>query len=144
MTQQVPLDARAEEIDRGDGTLEVAPDLAYRRLLMVNVDCPDPHALVAFYSRLLGWDVAHDEDQYGMVTQGGTAIGFGRVHPFTAPPWPDPDGAKQFHLDLAVDDLPAAARFAESLGARRVSAPEVQEGFVVFLDPSGHPFCLCD
>lgn len=38
MAQQVPLaeTARADEIDR-DGTLEIAPDLAYRRLLMVNV-----------------------------------------------------------------------------------------------------------
>lgn len=39
MTQQVPIgdEARAEEIDRDDGTHEIAPDLAYRRLIMVNV-----------------------------------------------------------------------------------------------------------
>jgi glyoxylase-like metal-dependent hydrolase (beta-lactamase superfamily II) len=39
MAQQIPLSsqARAPEQDRGDGTREIAPDLAYRRLVMVNV-----------------------------------------------------------------------------------------------------------
>lgn len=39
MTQQVPLGegARAEDGVEEDGTREIAPDLAYRRLLMVNV-----------------------------------------------------------------------------------------------------------
>jgi glyoxylase-like metal-dependent hydrolase (beta-lactamase superfamily II) len=39
MTQQIPVDydARADEIDRGDGTREIAYDLAYRRMVMVNI-----------------------------------------------------------------------------------------------------------
>lgn len=39
MTQQLPLGAgdRVDERDTDDGTREVAPDLAYRRLVMVNV-----------------------------------------------------------------------------------------------------------
>ncbi|MFO1037584.1 MAG: MBL fold metallo-hydrolase [Geminicoccaceae bacterium] len=39
MTEQVPLDpaARAAEAPTDDGTHQVAPDLAYRRLVMVNV-----------------------------------------------------------------------------------------------------------
>ncbi len=39
MTQQEPLgtEARAAETDRGDGTHEIAPDLAYIRVVMVNV-----------------------------------------------------------------------------------------------------------
>ena len=39
MTQQVPLgaEARAVESEHDDGTQEIAPDLAYRRLVMVNV-----------------------------------------------------------------------------------------------------------
>ncbi|WP_237479720.1 MBL fold metallo-hydrolase [Lichenibacterium dinghuense] len=38
MTQQIPIgpEARAEEHDGGDGLREVAPDIAYRRLAMVN------------------------------------------------------------------------------------------------------------
>ena len=39
MTQQIPLDAsaRAAERETADGTHEIAPDLAYRRVVMVNV-----------------------------------------------------------------------------------------------------------
>jgi predicted enzyme related to lactoylglutathione lyase len=113
---------------------------AAARLLMVNIDCPDPHALVSFYGQLLGWDVAHDEDEYGMVTSGGTALGFGRVEHYTPPSWPDA-GAKQFHLDLAVDDLDAAEQRCRELGA---TVPDHQPGdrWRVLLDPAGHLFCL--
>jgi predicted enzyme related to lactoylglutathione lyase len=112
------------------------------RLLMVNIDCPDPHALVAFYGQLLDWRVAHDEDAYGMVVGGdGTAIGFGLVEPYTPPSWPDEGGAKQFHLDLAVEDIPAAEARCRELGA---TVPDHQPGarWRVLLDPAGHPFCL--
>ena len=39
MTQQLPLEesARAQENDRDDGTREIAPDLAYRRIAIANV-----------------------------------------------------------------------------------------------------------
>jgi glyoxylase-like metal-dependent hydrolase (beta-lactamase superfamily II) len=39
MTQQIPLDTsnRADEVDRDDGTREIAPDIAYLRTIMVNV-----------------------------------------------------------------------------------------------------------
>jgi glyoxylase-like metal-dependent hydrolase (beta-lactamase superfamily II) len=39
MTQQIPLseDDRADEVDRDDGTREIAPDIAYIRTIMVNV-----------------------------------------------------------------------------------------------------------
>jgi hypothetical protein len=50
---------------------------------------------------------------------------------------------QQFHLDLEVTDPAEAGRFAESLGARRVPGAGVERGFTVYLDPSGHPFCLC-
>ena len=111
------------------------------RLFMVNIDCPDPHALVAFYGQLLGWDAAHDEDEYGMITSDGTAIGFGRVDPYSPPAWPDEHGAKQFHLDLAVDDIASAEQRCRELGA---TVPDYQPGdrWRVLLDPAGHPFCL--
>ncbi|MBL0003026.1 MAG: hypothetical protein IPP00_03195 [Actinomycetales bacterium] len=55
--------------------------------------------------------------------------------------WPNQHGSKQFHLDLAVDDLDAAAVRCVELGA---TLPDEQPGesWRVLLDPSGHPFCL--
>jgi hypothetical protein len=42
-----------------------------------------------------------------------------------------------------VDDLDAAAVYAESIGARRAANGDNSPDWIVFLDPSGHPFCLC-
>lgn len=55
------------------------------------------------------------------------------------PRWPDPAHPAQVHVDLVFDDpTPVAARFVELGGAilRR------RDGFPVYADPAGHPFCL--
>ena len=46
------------------------------------------------------------------------------------------------HVNVMVDDLDAAEEAVLQLGATRA---EHQPGttFRVFLDPAGHPFCLC-
>ena len=33
--------------------------------------------------------------------------------------------------------------YAESLGARRVEGAGQEGNFIVLIDPSGHPFCVC-
>jgi predicted enzyme related to lactoylglutathione lyase len=70
-----------------------------------------------------------------------SALGFGRVENYQRPEWPNTKGSKQFHFDLAVDDLDAAAKAAVQLGA---TVPDEQPGetWRVLLDPAGHPFCL--
>jgi len=49
---------------------------------------------------------------------------------------------QQAHLDVIVDDIAAAETAVLDLGATK---HEHQPGtsFRVFLDPAGHPFCLC-
>ncbi|WP_372360476.1 VOC family protein [Agilicoccus flavus] len=76
-------------------------------LAMVTVDCDDAHAMAQFWSRLLGGEITHDEGDYAMVEAGGVRLGFGRDDNYSRPAWPD-HGAKQFHLDLSVQDLDAA------------------------------------
>lgn len=109
---------------------------------MFTIDCADPAPLVDFYSRLLGMTVAYQDENVAMITsEGGPAIGFGKVDHYTPPAWPDEKSEKQFHLDLKVDDIPAAEQTAIELGA---TVPEHQPGetWRVLLDPAGHPFCL--
>jgi predicted enzyme related to lactoylglutathione lyase len=110
-------------------------------LKMVTLDCANPARSAEFWSALLGWTIAHAEQEYAMVTGGDTALGFGRVEGYVPPVWPNPNGSKQFHFDLAVDDLDDAARRAVGLGA---VLPDEQPGetWRVLLDPAGHPFCL--
>jgi catechol 2,3-dioxygenase-like lactoylglutathione lyase family enzyme len=115
------------------------------RFDVVALDTPDPPRLAAFYCALLGWTVERADDDWITISGGsGARLAFQLAPDHVAPTWPDPAVPQQIHLDLAVDDIPAASAYAESLGARRLSGPEVQEDFVVLLDPSGHPFCLCD
>ena len=61
------------------------------------------------------------------------------------PNWPD-GTSQQIHLDLFVDDVRAAHDEVISLGARLLKTTddiESTEGYQVYADPAGHPFCLC-
>ena len=114
-------------------------------LKMTNLDCADPRAEAAFWSELLGWSVLAAEDEYAMLAPsgGGPALGFGRVEGYEPPAWPNPHGTKQFHLDLACDDLAAEEQRALALGAT-LAQPQPGDTWRVLLDPAGHPFCLTD
>jgi catechol 2,3-dioxygenase-like lactoylglutathione lyase family enzyme len=115
------------------------------RLAMVTLDCADAESSAAFWAAMLGWEVAHSERDYAMLSgpdqPGGHALGFGRVEDYQPPVWPNERGSKQFHFDLAVEDLDKAQERAVELGAS-VADPQPGETWRVLLDPDGHPFCL--
>ncbi|MFI9529196.1 VOC family protein [Micromonospora rosaria] len=117
------------------------------QLRSVVIDCPDPRALAAFYAELLGLPLAErDSEDDEWVVLGGPRgyqprVAFQKAPDLRPPNWPDPDRPQQFHLDVTVDDIEAAERAALALGARRL--PGEGEGFRVYADPAGHPFCLC-
>ncbi|MDG4792649.1 VOC family protein [Micromonospora sp. WMMD1082] len=111
------------------------------------IDCPDPRALAAFCAELLGLPLV-EEDSEGdeWVVLGGhpghqPRLAFQRAPELRAPVWPDPERPQQFHLDVTVDDIDTAEKAALALGARRL--PGQGDGFRVYADPAGHPFCLC-
>ena len=117
--------------------------MAIARYPVVVLDCPDPEVMATFYSSVLGWDVVQsDEDMWFIRAEYGDSLGFQKVAGYTAPRWPEQDVPQQMHLDLAVDDLDIAEAAVLELGATK---HEHQPGttFRVFLDPAGHPFCLC-
>ena len=72
----------------------------------------------------------------------GQCISFQQVEGYAPPRWPGQEVPQQMHLDVIVDDLDAAEAAVLDLGATK---HEHQPGtsFRVFLDPAGHPFCLC-
>jgi catechol 2,3-dioxygenase-like lactoylglutathione lyase family enzyme len=109
------------------------------RLHHLVIDCPDPHALAAFYSDLLAWPVTYDSDDFVVVSEDDTSsgLGFQRAPDQQAASWPSPAVPQQMHLDIMVDDLEESARFVLGLGA---SALDVAKD--VYADPAGHPFCL--
>jgi predicted enzyme related to lactoylglutathione lyase len=112
-------------------------------LKMITLDCADVRPLAEFWSALLGWDIAHVQDEYAMLQGPGVALGVGQVEAFHPPAWPNEHGTKQFHFDLACDDISATEARCVTLGAT-VPAEQPGETWRVLLDPAGHPFCLTD
>src|SRR5690606_29960454 len=111
-------------------------------LKMISLDSSDARRDAQFWAAVLGWDIAHEQDEYAMLTgPGGVALGLGTIADYQAPPWPNTHGSKQFHFDLAVDDIDSSAAKCVELGAT-LPAEQPGETWRVLLDPSGHPFCL--
>jgi catechol 2,3-dioxygenase-like lactoylglutathione lyase family enzyme len=110
------------------------------------IEAPDPGALAAFYSRLLGWPVAHEEPGTAILKppQDGVFLVFQLAADYVPPAWPPADGQQRpmMHFDIQVGDLDDAVDDAEKLGAR-VAAYQPNDNVRVLLDPAGHPFCLC-
>ncbi len=110
------------------------------RLHHVVIDTPDPRALAAFYSELVGLPITYDSDDWVVIARDSTSSGVAfQLAPDHQPPaWPDPEHPQQFHFDVMVDDLNEADAQVQALGARRLT--DLDGG--VYADPSGHPFCL--
>lgn len=110
-------------------------------LKMVSLDCADARRSGEFWSALLGWKLAAAEDEYAMVTGPEVNLGFGSIPDYEPPAWPNERGSKQFHFDLACEDIEATERRCVELGA---TVPDEQPGetWRVLIDPGGHPFCL--
>jgi predicted enzyme related to lactoylglutathione lyase len=107
------------------------------------LDCADPAPVATFYGALLDWKVEQNSDDSWFIrAEYGDSLGFQKVDGFTPPQWPGQDVPQQMHLDVVVDDLDVAEAAVLQLGAIK---HEHQPGttFRVFLDPAGHPFCLC-
>jgi hypothetical protein len=116
--------------------------MAIARFPSIVIDCPDPGALAAFYGTMLDWKVVVSSDWAEVRADYGQSIAFQPVEAYTPPVWPGQDVPQQMHLDVIVDDLDAGEAAVLELGATK---HEHQPGttFRVFLDPAGHPFCLC-
>jgi hypothetical protein len=116
--------------------------MAIARFPSIVIDCPDARALADFYVAMLDWKVDGNEGWYEIRADYGQCISFQSVENYKAPQWPSQEVPQQMHLDVVVDNLDEAEAAVLELGATK---HEHQPGttFRVFLDPAGHPFCLC-
>jgi predicted enzyme related to lactoylglutathione lyase len=120
--------------------------------LLVNIDVPDLAAAERFYAAALALTP-------GRYLRGGTREMLGLEAPVylietehgsvAAPGGAQRDFARHWcpiHLDIAVDDLDAAAARAEEAGARRETPlnPVPYGRIATFADPFGHGFCLVE
>jgi hypothetical protein len=118
------------------------------KLRAVVLDCPDPVALAEFYAALVGGETdATDEGDWVSLRDGGDVLLSFQLAPDYQPPdWPGSERPQQFHIDVTVEDIETAEKQVLALGAtKHAFQPGVDndENWRVYLDPVGHPFCLC-
>ncbi|MFK0259202.1 VOC family protein [Streptomyces sp. NPDC090445] len=108
------------------------------RLHQIVVDCREPGTLVRFWARLLE---AEPVDR----ARGWSHLELPGVARLAFQPVPEGKAVKnRLHLDLAVDDVTAAAARAVELGATAVGGPvtDDQGSFQAMRDPEGNEFCF--
>ena len=108
-------------------------------------DTADLSTESTFWAGLLEGTVEIEDDWHTLYVDGVPRLGFQLAPNHVAPDWPDGE-AQQMHLDLYVDDIADGHAEAMARGARLLKPsahPESAQGFQVYADPSGHPFCLC-
>ena len=116
--------------------------MAIARFPTIVLDCPDPHALAAFYGALLDWKVEPADGWVDVKADYGQCLSFQKVDDYQPPSWPGQGQPQQMHLDVVVDDLDQAEKAVIELGGTK-HEHQPGETFRVMLDPAGHPFCLC-
>ena len=116
--------------------------MAIARFPAFVIDCPDAGRLATFYGTLLGWNVKISDDWGEIRSDDGQCICFQQVGNFNPPVWPTQSVPQQMHLDVMVEDFETAEPAVLELGATR-HEHQPGETFRVYLDPAGHPFCLC-
>jgi catechol 2,3-dioxygenase-like lactoylglutathione lyase family enzyme len=112
------------------------------RLHGIVIDCPDPRALAGFYEQLLGMQRVQDDGDWVVIGDAPDrpGVAFQKIDNYRPPTWPEGDRPQNYHFDVRVDDLDAGEQAVLALGAVRL--PGAPEGFRVFADPDGRPFCL--
>ena len=112
---------------------------------VVVFDAADLATESAFWAGVLGGTVDVEDDWHMVLVDGAPRVGVQLAPEHVPPDWPDGAPPQQIHLDLWVDDFPAAHAEVMALGAKVLKAASAgdSDSFQVYSDPAGHPFCLC-
>lgn len=108
----------------------------------VVINTSDPDRLAAFWSELLGVEVARRSGPWFIWLKpqhdGGISVAFQKVDEPT-------EGRRRLHLDTYVDDREKAVERAIQLGGNLVEDHTVGEfSWTVLADPEGNEFCIAE
>lgn len=104
----------------------------------VVVDCQNPATLAAFWASILGGEPVHRSDDWSFIDPPGwTRLAFQRVPEHK-------QGKNRLHIDVHVEDVPAATVAVEALGAVRTGTIHSDSvgTFQVLQDPEGNEWCV--
>lgn len=116
--------------------------MAIARFPQVVLDCPDPTALATFYGALLDWQVKPGDGWAEVRAEYGDSMGFQQVDGYNPPDWPSQTAPSSSTARSASSRSSTVTSMCICCGAVK-HAHQPGTTFRVFLDPAGHPFCLC-
>ena len=108
------------------------------RFSEICIDAHDIRGLASWWSQVLGWPAAEDQDG-DLVLKAPAGAG---------PDWlflavPDDKVVKnRIHFDFTPDDQQAEVDRVLALGARHVDIGQGEQSWVVLADPEGNEFCI--
>ena len=112
---------------------------------VVVLDAADIETVSTFWARMLDGRVYADQTFHCVLDNAGRWLLGVQLAPDHVPPdWPD-GNPQQVHLDLHVENPRQAHAEAIECGAcllREADDLDAGEGFQVYADPAGHPFCI--
>lgn len=109
-------------------------------------DASDLDAESAFWAAVFNGYVIKDSEWHSVIDEFGEwRLGIQLNPTHSRPEWPNGVQQQQIHLDFHVENLQAAHQFVIERGATLLQESEEldsAEGFQVYADPAGHPFCI--
>lgn len=108
-------------------------------------DAKDLDKESTFWVGLVGGMVLKEENWHSLIDESGEwRMGFQLNPTHEKPEWPNGEQQQQIHLDLHTNTPEEMHEKILSLGGTLLQAAELnaEEGFQVYADPAGHPFCV--
>jgi hypothetical protein len=113
---------------------------------VVVFDAADLDEESRFWAAVLKGRVIAEPTWHSVIDESGEwRMGFQLNPTHVKPEWPNGLQQQQIHLDLHATDHHEAHNEVLELGATLLQAAdsmESEEGFQVYADPAGHPFCI--
>ncbi len=109
-------------------------------------DAADLDTESAFWASVFNGFVLKDSEWHTVIDESGEwRLGIQLNPTHVKPEWPNGVQQQQIHLDFHVENLNEAHQFVMGLGAtllQECKDLDSAEGFQVYADPAGHPFCI--
>jgi len=109
-------------------------------------DAADLDAESVFWAAVFNGYVLKDAEWHSVIDESGEwCLGIQLNPTHVKPEWPNGAQQQQIHLDFHVENFNEAHKFVTGLGATILQESQdldSAEGFQVYADPAGHPFCI--
>ncbi len=113
---------------------------------VIVLDAADLDSVSDFWAGIFDGKAVKEDTWHSVIDSAGEWRMGIQLNPTHAPPeWPNGLQQQQIHLDLHAENFEEMHRKVMALGAQLLQesdSKEADEGFQVYADPAGHPFCI--